>query len=145
MSDRQRKSRTEKTRAAQGKTDSRNNTTSPILQVKPDPASDPLLPLLDMTGKVTKAIAAEMIREGLATHCGECGKPFTLARKRRGVGRVRNLDANGRLYATSWIFCGRCHAQNQRNGGKVSDKLMDQAREAVKAGQLAMTPAKGNA
>lgn len=119
--------------------------TSPIWQVKPDSDSDPLLPLLDLTGEVTEAIAAEMIRDGLATHCGECGKPFTLARKQRSLGRVRHVDTAGLVYSTSWIFCGRCHAQNQRNGGRVSDKLLEQAREAAKAGQLAMTPARGSA
>jgi hypothetical protein len=141
----QKKSRTEKTRAAQEKTDTQNNTTSPIWDVKPDHTSDPLLPLLDMTGEVTEAIAAEMILDGQATHCGECGKPFTLARKRRSVGRVRHVDPAGLVYSTTWVFCGRCQAQNQRNGGKVSDKLLEQAREAAKAGQLAMMPAKGNA
>jgi hypothetical protein len=144
MPDKQ-KSRTEKTRAAQDKTHTRNNSTPPTWQAKPDTTSDPLLLLSDLTGEVTEAIAAEMIRDGLATHCGECGKPFTLARKRRGVGRVRHLDPAGLVYSTTWVFCGRCHAQNQRNGGKVSDKLMEQAREATKAGQLAMMPAKGNA
>jgi hypothetical protein len=145
MSDRPRKSRDRKTGAAQSKTDTRNNTTSTIWEVKPDPTSDPLLPLLDMTGEVTEAIAAEMVRDGQATHCGECGKPFTLARKRRSVGRVRHLDPAGLVYSTTWVFCGRCQAQNQRNGGKVSDKLMEQAREAAKAGMLAMMPAKGSA
>lgn len=144
MPDKQ-KSRTEKTRAAQGKTDTRNNSTSPIWEVNPDHTSDPAQLMLEMTGEVTEAICREMIRQGLATHCGECGKPFTLARKRRSVGRVRHLDPAGLLYSTTWVFCGRCHAQNQRNGGKVSDKLMEQAREAAKAGQLAMMPARGSA
>jgi hypothetical protein len=123
----------------------KKKTVRPIWEVKPDTTSDPLLPLLDMTGEVTEAIAREMIRDGQASHCGECGKPFTLARKRRSVGRVRHVDPAGLLYATTWVFCGRCHAQNQRNGGKVSGKLMEQAREAAKAGQLAMMPARGNA
>jgi hypothetical protein len=42
------------------------------------------------------------------------------------------------------MFCGRCHAQMQRNGGKVSDKLVEQAHDAAKAGRLAITPARGS-
>lgn len=114
-------------------------------EAKPDPDADPSLALLPLRGKVTKEIAKDLIRSGKGTHCGECGKPFTLARKRRGVGRVRHMDAAGRLYSTSWVFCGPCHAAMQRNGGKVSKKLVEEAREASKAGQLALCPARGNA
>lgn len=116
-----------------------------IWEINPDPDADPSLPFLPLRGEVTTETAKDLIRSGKGTHCGECGKPFTLARKRRGVGRVRHLDAAGRLYSTSWIFCGRCHAAMQHNDGKVSEKLVEESRQAVKAAQLALCPARGNA
>jgi hypothetical protein len=122
----------------------RDDAVSNYFTVTEDPQAYPLLTVapLALSG-VKGAIAADMARTGHGTHCGECGKPFTPARKRRGVGRVRHLDAAGRLYSTTWVFCGRCHAAMQRNGGKVSEKLVEEAREATKAGQLAVMPTQG--
>jgi hypothetical protein len=119
---------------------------SKVYTVTQDPHADPMLTLMHFDAPGVKAaIAADMARTGHCTHCGECGKPFTLARKRRGVGRVRLIDAAGLIHSTSWLFCGRCHASMQRKGGQVSSKLVEQAREAAKAGHLAILPAKGRA
>lgn len=94
---------------------------------------------------VRDAIAANLASTGHDTHCGHCKKPFTVARKRRGVARVTQMDAAGILCATFWWLCGRCRDEMNRNGGKVSPQLMAEAREAAKAGRLAMAPAKGTA
>ena len=119
---------------------------SVVFTVTPDPQADPLLTLFpfDVPG-VKAGVAADMARTGHDTHCGGCGKPFSLARKRRGVGRVRHIDATGVIFSTTWLFCGRCHAAMQRNGGKAPPHLVEQAREAAKAGLLAVLPAGGSA
>ncbi len=113
--------------------------------VKEDPAGDPLLSLAPLGGQVSRAIAAELIRDGFGEQCGECGKPFNAVRKRRGVGRVTHADLSGGLYSTTWLLCGRCTAEMKRNGNRVSDKLIAEARSATEAGLLMAAPAKGNA
>ncbi|MEW5789526.1 MAG: hypothetical protein AB1899_16905 [Pseudomonadota bacterium] len=112
---------------------------------KPDPGADPLLGLLPFEAPgVRAAIASNLASTGHDTHCGQCKKPFTAARKRRGVARVTHIDA-GVLCYTIWVLCGRCLAEMKRNGGKVSPLLMAEAREAAEAGLLALTPARGSA
>lgn len=92
-------------------------------------------------GSVTQDVADELIREGCGGHCGHCQKPFTAARKRRGVGRVTHVGENGAVIS-AWVLCGRCMATMRRNGGQVSHELIAKARRAT---QLAMAPARGTA
>lgn len=113
--------------------------------VKEDPSGDPMLFLLPLGGQVSRAIAAGLVRDGLGEQCGECGKPFNAARKRRGTGRVTHADLSGRLYSMAWLLCGRCTAEMKANGNRVSDKLIAESRSAAKAGQLMAVPTKGNA
>lgn len=107
---------------------------------------DPLLSLLPLQGDVAKALAAELIRDGCAERCGECEKPFSTARKRRGIGRVVHVaPAGGGVFTTAWMLCGSCRAQMQRNGNRVSDKLIQEARSAAEAGITLMQSAGGRA
>lgn len=113
--------------------------------IKPG-SGDPLLCCLPLGGAVSVALAAELVREGHADRCGECEKPFTVARKRRGIARVRHFDhGSGMLYSTTWVLCGRCTARMRGNGDRVSDKLIDESREAAKAGMTMVAPAGGSA
>lgn len=113
--------------------------------VSPD-SGDPLLCCLPLGGAVSVALAAELVREGYADRCGECEKPFTVARKRRGIARVRHFDPGaGMLYSTAMLLCGRCMARMRANGGRVSDKLIAESREATAAGLTLTAPVGGNA
>lgn len=108
-------------------------------------AGDPRLTLQPLHGGVSKALAAELIRQGCGDRCGECEKPFTAARKARGIGRVTHLDLSGAIYCTAWLLCGACTAIMRANGKKVSHKLLVEAREAAKAGMVMAMPAGGHA
>lgn len=110
-----------------------------------DHTADPLLRLAPLTGKVTDALGAELNRSGHGKTCGECEKPFTVARKQRGVARVSHIDPAGHLYTTAWILCGPCLSAMKRAGNTVSPKLLAEARAAAEAGQLMATPARGTA
>ncbi len=113
--------------------------------VKPG-SGEPLLTVLPLGGAVSAALAAELVREGYAGRCAECEKPFTAVRKRRGIGRVRHFDpADNMLYNTTWLLCGRCTARMRANGGRLSDKLIAEAREASSAMITMNTPAGGHA
>lgn len=91
-------------------------------------------------------LAAELIQEGYAGRCAECEKPFTAVRRRRGIGRVRHFDpAANMLYSTTWLLCGSCTARMRANGGRLSDKLIAESREATKAMITANMPAGGHA
>ncbi len=109
-------------------------------------SGDPRLTLLPLQGEVSKALAAELIREGYGDRCGECGKPFTAVRKFRGIGRVTHLSPlSGMLYSTAWLLCGRCTGAMRANGNRVSDRLIAAARDALRAHTLMSEPARGNA
>ncbi len=111
-----------------------------------DASGDPRLTLLPLHGEVSKALAAELIREGCGTHCGECEKSFTAVRKFRGIGRVTHLSPlDGMLYSTAWLLCGRCTGAMRANGNRVSDRLIAEARAALKAHTLMSESARGNA
>lgn len=113
---------------------------------KPDPGADPLLGLLPLEAPgVRAAIAANLASTGHDSHCGQCKKPFTIARKRRGVARATHIGADGVLCTTLWVLCGRCLAEMKRAGGQVSPQLRAEARAAAEAGRLALAPAKGTA
>lgn len=117
---------------------------SKVFTVTQDPQADPLLNVapLALPG-VKAAIAADMARTGHGTHCGQCEKPFSLARKPRGIARAQHADPAGALYTTTWLLCGRCTTEMRRAGGKVSTQLMEQARAATDAGRVLLMPAKG--
>lgn len=106
----------------------------------------PLFSLLPLRGEVSKALAAELIREGFGEGCGECEKPFNAARKYRGIGRVTHVDPHGgAIYCTVWLLCGRCTAVMHANGNRVSGKLIAEARAAADAAMTLLDPARGNA
>jgi hypothetical protein len=113
--------------------------------VTEDPSGDQLLALLPLGGEVSRAIAAELIRDGFGDQCGECGKPFNAVRKRRGIGRVSHVDLSGGIYTTTWLLCGRCTAEMKRNGNRVSHKLIAEARSATEAGLLLAARPRGSA
>lgn len=104
-----------------------------------------MLSVLPLRGAISKALGDELIRAGCGDHCGECEKPFTAARKARGIGRVTHLDLSGAIYCTAWLLCGHCTAIMRANGNKVSHKLLVEAREAAKAGMVMAMPAGGHA
>lgn len=109
-------------------------------------SGDPRLTLLPLHGEVSKALAAELIREGCGDRCGECGKLFTIVRKFRGIGRVTHLSPlDGMLYSTAWLLCGRCTGAMRANGNRVSDRLIVEARAALNAHMLMSDPAQGKA
>lgn len=113
--------------------------------VKPG-SGDPLLSVLPLGGAVSVALAVDLVREGYADCCGECEKPFTVARKRRGIARVRHFDPGaGMLYSTAVLLCGRCTARMRANDNRVSDKLIAESREATAAGLTLTAPVGGNA
>ncbi len=111
-----------------------------------EPSGDPRLTLLPLHGDVSRALAAELIRDGCGDRCGECGKPFTAVRKFRGIGRVTHLSPlDGMLYSMAWLLCGRCTGAMRANGNQVSDRLIAEARAALKAHMTLLEPARGNA
>lgn len=103
-----------------------------------------LMPL----SKVSKQIAGELIAEGNGDKCGDCGKPFTAARKWRGVVRLVTLSAAG-VAACFYLVCGKCRAaaeQRHREGGSVvAEPWRAEAKRVHDAGQLLKMPAQGNA
>lgn len=107
--------------------------------------SDPLLSILPLRGDVSRALAAELIRDGAGKFCGHCEKPFNSARKWRGVARVNHVAPAGGFVSTAWLICGRCVAEMRAHGNRVSGKLINEARAAADAGQLILTPAQGSA
>ncbi len=103
-----------------------------------------LLPL----SKVSKQIAAWLIAEGNGGECGECEKPFTTARKWRGVVRLVTLSGTG-LCASFYLVCGKCRAaaeQRRREGGSVAaEPWRAEARRMHDAARLFNVPAQGTA
>ncbi|MBI5785189.1 MAG: hypothetical protein HZA64_07015 [Rhodocyclales bacterium] len=87
-------------------------------------------------------MAAEIIRSGRGCCCGECGKPFTAARKHRGVARVAHCDEQGVVSTVAWLLCGKCYGAMKRDGNRPSRKLIGEARAGL---ALAMTPPGGTA
>jgi hypothetical protein len=115
-----------------------------MIKIKPDPNADPLLMVLPLSGPVSQAVGNDLNRTGHGKSCGACGKPFNAARKQRDVGRITYVDpAGGGIYSTAWIFCGRCAGEIRRNGGRMPAPLVQEAREAVRAGLLLSAPAGG--
>lgn len=115
-------------------------------EAKEDPHADPLLMLLPLRGEISVAVAADLNRTGHGGNCGACGKPFNAARKQRQVGRVTYVDpTGGAVFSTAWIFCGRCSGEIRHNGGHIPAGLVQEAREAARAGLLLATPAGGSA
>lgn len=114
--------------------------------VKDDPHTDPLLMLLPLQGAVSRAVGDDLNASGHGKLCAGCGKPFTVARKQRAVGRLSlAVRADGPLFQTAWLFCGRCAAAIRRDCGRMPAHLVQEARDAASAGLLLATPAKGNA
>ncbi len=114
--------------------------------IKADAQADPLLMLLPLQGAVTHAVGDDLNRTGHGKNCGACGKPFNAARKQRHVGRITYADpAGGAVFSTAWIFCGRCAGEIRRNGGRMPAALVQEAREAARAGLLLAAPTMGNA
>lgn len=112
--------------------------------IKNDPHGDAMLVAMPLGGAVSLAIAADLNRSGHGRCCSGCGKPFNAARKQRGVGRVRHVDAAGLLVvSTAWVFCGACLAGIRRNGGRIPSPLVQEAREAASAALLLGKPAEG--
>lgn len=106
---------------------------------------DPRLSLLPLQGETSKALAAELIRDGFGERCGQCEKPFNAVRKWRGIGRVTHL-APGRLLCTAaWLLCGRCTAEMRANGNRVSEELIAEARAGTDAALALMSQAGGHA
>ncbi len=103
-----------------------------------------LLPL----SRVSLQVATELIDEGLGRVCGECKKPFTAARKWRGVVRLLTLSDSG-LAATHYLVCGKCKAacqeRQRRKVPALGDGWYEEARRAHACARLLSTPAKGNA
>lgn len=117
-----------------------------MTEIKSDPHADPTLMLLPLRGAVTSAVGDDLNRTGHGKSCGACGKPFNAARKQRDVGRITYTDPAGcAVFSTAWIFCGRCAGEIRRNGGRMPADLVQEAREAVRAGLLLSAPAGGSA
>lgn len=113
--------------------------------VKDAPHADALLMVLPLRA-VSQAVGNDLNRTGHGKSCGACGKPFNAARKQRDVGRITHVDpAGGAVFATAWIFCGRCAGEIRRNGGRMPEELVQEAREAARAGLLLAAPAGGSA
>lgn len=114
--------------------------------VKEAPHADALLMALPLQGEVTQAVGNDLNASGHGKCCAGCGKPFTMARKQRAVGRLSLAEcAEGPLFQTAWLLCGRCAAAIRRDGGRMPAHLVQEAREAACAGLLLAAPAKGNA
>lgn len=117
-----------------------------MIEIKPDPNADPMLMVLPLSGAVTQAVGNDLNRTGHGTSCGACGKPFNAARKQREVGRITYADPAGcAVFSTAWIFCGRCAGEIRRNGGRMPAELVQEAREAARAGLLLAAPVGGRA
>lgn len=115
-------------------------------EIKDDPHADPLTMLLPLQGAVTQAVGDDLNASGHGKFCGGCGKPFTVARKQRAVGRLNlAVRADGPLFQTAWLFCGRCAAAIRRGGGRMPAHLVQEARAAASAGLLLAAPAGGSA
>lgn len=98
--------------------------------------------------KVSKQIAAQLITEGNSDKCGDCDKPFTAARKWRGVVRLVTTSDAG-LAACFYLVCGKCRAaseQRHREGGSVvAEHWLAESKHVHEAGQLLKRPEYGNA
>ncbi len=99
-----------------------------------------LLPLKE----VREQIAENMLASGAGKHCGACGKPFTAARKWRGVVRITLAGESG-LMLNTWLLCGKCNSEAQRNGGRVPADLKQEARHSYDALRLMQEPLGGTA
>ncbi|MBI4995575.1 MAG: hypothetical protein HZC22_01470 [Rhodocyclales bacterium] len=99
-------------------------------------------PFKPLRGKEAKATAAEITRDGRGRCCGECDKPFTAARKPRGVARVAHCDEQGVVSVVAWLLCGGCLGKMKRDGNRLSRKLIGEARAGL---ALAMMPPGGTA
>ncbi len=100
-----------------------------------------LLPLKLAGGQ----IAEDMQTDGTGKRCGVCGKPFSAARKWRGVVRLTYGGDRGRLLMIAWLLCGKCNYEAKRNGGKVPDCLKYEAESVCEAACLTMTDVQGTA
>jgi hypothetical protein len=114
-------------------------------EIKDDPDADPLLIALPLRGEVSIVVGNSVNRSGQGKTCGACGKPFNAARQQRAVARVLHESPDGAVFATAWLFCGRCARDIRRNGGRLPAHLVQEARDATAAGLLLARPAGGNA
>lgn len=98
--------------------------------------------------EVKERLRAELIAAGKGRLCGECGKPFTAARKVHGVLRLVTVSDAG-VGLQFYLVCRRCaHVARDREvrGGSVaSDPWRTDARRGHEALCLLVAPAKGTA
>ena len=85
--------------------------------------------------EVSAKLAAAMQTDGSDSHCGICCKPFTIARKPRGIARVVHQGESG-IMCSTWLVCGRCKHHAKLNGGKVPASMLAQARQSYEALRL---------
>ena len=111
-------------------------------------SADDLHLALAPLSEVTQAIIEDLISRGEGNRCGECDRPFTSARKRRGVARILTSSDAG-IGAVFYILCGACRSaaeRRKREGGSVVTEFWrDEARAIHDAGRLMNRSAEGHA
>ncbi len=88
------------------------------------------------------AIVEALIKEGKADKCGDCGKPFHVARKWQSVARVTICNETGETHTWSWLLCRKCTHDAKQKGGKTPPHLM---RQAIDEAALLMAEPRGTA
>lgn len=117
-----------------------------IYTVKDDFDSDPMLVVAPLRGPITQALAADLNHSGHGLTCAGCGKPFSVARKQRGVARINHVEPGAMLVmSTSWLLCGKCVTAIRRDGGVLPEHLVKEAREAAGAALVLAAPVGGEA
>lgn len=94
--------------------------------------------------EVSAKLAAAMQSDGTDSHCGICCKPFTIARKPRGIARVVHEGESG-IMCSTWLVCGRCKHNAKLDGGKVPAAMLEQARKSYEAFRLLRAAPGGSA
>jgi len=94
--------------------------------------------------EVGDKLAASMHSDGSGRQCGMCRKPFTIARKPRGIARVTHQGAAGVMCST-WLLCGHCKYKASAAGGQIPDSMLARARKSYNAYHTLQTQSGGRA
>lgn len=94
--------------------------------------------------EVSEKLVDAMRSDGSDRHCGMCHKPFTVARKPRGIARVVHGGSAGVMLST-WLLCGHCKFKATKVGGQVPASMLDQARKSYDAYHTLQTQPCGSA
>jgi ribosomal protein S14 len=72
-------------------------------------------------------VFSNMRASGAATHCSVCTKPFTAARKPKGIARSTHISLDNSVHSYSFVLCRKCHREASLAGSTSHENLFNPA------------------